>query len=404
MTTPTAAAHRRRRALPAAAALLMLLAGCSTADGSASPAGSPTAPSDDVITLTLGTDDSPGVPSADEITRFAEEVAERSDGRLAIEPRWHAVEDPGTDWDQQIAALVQDGSLDLALGPTWAWDVASLKTLQSPFLVDSDALVKSIITDDDLSASVMSGLTDEGVTGLALWPEGLRHPFGFDGPLAEVADYRGATIRSPKSSVSKDVFAALGAQVSAQHPDAITMAGVQGEYLLKPNGVGVGNVTFFPKVNVLYAGTDVLEGLSAQDQDTLREAAAATRDWALDHVPGDVAAGKVFCEDGGAIVHATEAQVAELVRATAPVADAIAESPGNADLVARISELKAALPDARAGSPLRGDGPVHGRPECGGVGAQRHLPVHDHSAGPDRRGHPARPGGQERGRRDVRAP
>ncbi len=254
---------------------------------------------------------------------------------------------PSTDWDQQIAELVQDGSLDIALAPTWAWDVAgvtSLQPLQSPFLVDSDALVGRVLTDDRLAGQLMSGLPDVGVTGLALWPEGLRHPFGFDGPLAELADYRDVTVRSALSSVTRDVFAALGAKVSAEDPDATTMAGVQGEFLLKPNGVGAANLTFFPKVNVLYANTDAFEGLPAQDQATIRAAATATRGWARENVPGDVQAGKAFCQGGGVVTQATQAQVAALERTTSPVAKAIAQQAGNAGVVRRITQLKAALP------------------------------------------------------------
>jgi hypothetical protein len=44
-------------------------------------------------------------------------------------------------------------------------------------------------------------------------------------------------------------------------------------------------------------------------------------------VPGDVAAGKVFCEDGGEIVHATEAQVAELVGPRRPLLTRSRSSP-----------------------------------------------------------------------------
>ena len=153
------------------------------------------------VALTIGTDDSPGVPNADEISHFVatgEDVC--SGGLITIEPTWHADGDGHLDWDQQVAAMVQNGKLDLALGPTWAWDVLKVKSfepLQSPFLVDSDPLVAAIVADQDLSTQLMSGMPAAGVTGLALWPEGLRHPFGFDRPLVAADQYRGQTMRSP---------------------------------------------------------------------------------------------------------------------------------------------------------------------------------------------------------------
>ena len=124
----------------------------------------------DAVTLTIGTDDSPGVPSADQIQHFAKQVAELSDGKILIEPRWHAEgDDHPTDWDQAVAAMVQEGELDLALGPTWAWDeldVTTLQPLQTPFLVDSDDLVADIVEDEELSGQLMSGLEEAGVVGV----------------------------------------------------------------------------------------------------------------------------------------------------------------------------------------------------------------------------------------------
>lgn len=331
----------------ACAAVVGITGGCSSSAGEPAQDKRGAAPYEGkALTLTIGTDDSPGVPSADQISRFAEEVAKRTDGKVTIEPRWHAAGDNHVDWDQAVAAMVQHGDLDLALGPTWAWDelgVTSLQPLQAPFLVDSDELVADIIGDEDLAQQLMSGLGDVGVHGLSLWPEGLRHPFGFDRSLSTPDDYAGETIRSSKSRASTLLFEALGAKTSPAGPDATTMAGIQGEFLLDPNGIGVANVTFFAKVNLLYANADTYAGLTDEQRSVLADAAVATQKWAVEQT-SDVEAGRSFCADGGTVIRASDADVAALKEATSPVVDQIAAAGDNAAALAAIEELKQEAP------------------------------------------------------------
>ena len=116
-----------------------------------------------------------------------------------------------------------------------------------------------------------------------MWPEGLRHPFGFERPLSSPKDYAGETIRSSKSHASTMLFNALGAKTSPVEPNAETMAGVQGEFVLSPNGIAVANVTFFPKVNLLYANADTYAGLTDEQRSVLADAAVATRSAAERH-------------------------------------------------------------------------------------------------------------------------
>jgi TRAP-type C4-dicarboxylate transport system substrate-binding protein len=298
------------------------------------------------ITLSIGTDDSPGVPNADEIVHFVDTVKDLGGGKITIEPKWHADGDGHLDWDQQVAAMVQSGRLDLALGPTWAWDVLHVKSfepLQSPFLIDSDALVAAVITDKALPDQLMSGMPAAGVTGLSLWPEGLRHPFGFDGPVLAASDYHGKTVRSPESAATTAIFKALGAKTTAEEPDATTMVGIQSEYAYSPNGTGAANVTFFPKVNVLYANAESYGKLDDSTKHVLAAAAAETQKWAIDRTD-DVKSGAAFCDDGGTLVHASADDVAGLVAATKPVAETIASA--HPDVIADIAALKQKYPRA----------------------------------------------------------
>src|SRR5262245_10457735 len=160
----------------AAAVITSVLAGCtSSPQEEKAAAAADRGYTGKPVTLTIGTDDSPGVPSADQISHFAEQVAKLSAGRITIEPHWHAEgEEHPLDWDRAGARMVQGGRLDLALGPTWAWDVlgvTSRQPLQAPFLVDSDPLVAEVVQDPELAGQLMSGLAQGGVAGISMWPE-----------------------------------------------------------------------------------------------------------------------------------------------------------------------------------------------------------------------------------------
>ena len=110
----------------------------------------------------------------------------------------------------------------------------------------------------------MSGLDAAGVVGLALFPEGLRHPFALGDPLLGPDDYQGAVMRSPTSATIAAMFEALGATTNDDEPDPSTHTGVESSYLLDPPGTATGNVTFFPKVNSLVINADVWAGLTAR--------------------------------------------------------------------------------------------------------------------------------------------
>ena len=71
--------------------------------------------------------------------------------------------------------------------------MTSLRAINTPFLVTSDDLVAEIISSD-VADELMAGLDAAGVVGLALVPESLRHPFGFDHPLFGPDDYAGVVM------------------------------------------------------------------------------------------------------------------------------------------------------------------------------------------------------------------
>ena len=329
-------------------AFLAVLAGVAApvlATNSATASTAPSPPSDP-LTLRVGTDDDDGRPAGAQILEFAAQVADRSGGAITIEPTWHAAGEDIPNWDQAVAGLVTSGDLEMGLIPTRAWDVlgvTSLQALNTPFLVTRDDLVTDIISGD-LAAELMAGLDAAGVDGLALFPEGFRHPFSFGDPLFGPGDYDGAVMRAPTSANTTAMFAALGASTNDNSPDPEVHTGIESSFLFDPPGTATGNVTFFPKVNSLVVNSEVWAGLTADQQAILEEAATATRDWAIGQIPSDHDAAVARCANGFGVAVAPDADVAALADAVAPVIADLRNDPTTSGLIDEITAVRDSLP------------------------------------------------------------
>ncbi|TCO52006.1 TRAP-type C4-dicarboxylate transport system substrate-binding protein [Kribbella antiqua] len=306
------------------------------------------------VTLRIGTADYVGRPSANAIQEFAHQAKVLSGGRLIIEPVWQAAGVGVSNWDQTVARMVGDRRLDLGMIPARAWDteaVTSLRALHAPFLVTSDALADQIVIAD-LAGEMMAGLDKAGVTGLALLPESLRHPFGFRGrALRSPSDYAGKNFRTPRSELGYATFRALGAmpedlngEEGEESVKAGTLVGTETAFVLRQSlqepAVAVGNVTFNTKVDSLVINSKVLEELPSADRTILRDAAAATLRWVLGHRTPEAEAAKAFCNEGGTIVAASDADLRALRRAVQPVYDELERDAATKRLLDRIGELK----------------------------------------------------------------
>lgn len=320
----------------------------------------------EVLELRLGTNDADDSPTAVAIREFARHVDELSAGSIIIEPVWRAAGDPAPDdWDQAVASIVISGDLDLGLIPAAAWDteqVTSLRALNAPFLVDSDALVDAIL-NSDIADELMAGLGDAGVTGLALLPEGLRYVFAYGDALIAPGDFEGTTIRSPRSDTVYSLFEALGAtaddpqssEFDEQASDG-TLAGVESSFARAtglPGGptTAVGNLPLFPKLNALVANSDTFATLTAEQQLLLRDAATLTRDEMITAAPGEAAMAAEYCAAGGTVVTIGNADLAAFIEAAAPVYADLEVDPATAALIDRISALKLELPARSAIEP-----------------------------------------------------
>jgi len=318
-------------------------------------------------TLKMATMEGRGAPYADGVLEFARQVEQLSDGSLRLQIIWEGAENLlgvyGPRAEQEVAGLVQSGKLAAALIPARAWDelgVTSLQALQAPFLVSTEELVDQIVQGEP-AEEMLTGLENAGVVGLALLPEGLRHPVGFARPLLTLEDFAGAKISAPLSKASYRLLEALAAKPVELYGVDRSQAAERGELVGAESGFAWGvdlpagtftaNVTFYPKVNAIVVNDETFSDLSNEHREILRKAAANTLSHTLRNSPSEQNRAEVYCRNGGTIAFASKADVAELERAAEPVYEALEADPQTKDLIAQFRQMRADSSGARVALP-----------------------------------------------------
>ena len=174
--------------------------------------------------------------------------------------------------------------------------------------------------------------------------------FSFGDAMLTPDDYDGATVRVPTSEAGTDLFRALGAApVGLPDTDCVTAAVADGELQAAESAfvfgapgcpaVVVGNLTPYPKLNTIVVNTAAFERLSGDQQAALRDASIATRDWAAANRISDAAYANDYCDSGGTVVLATDAQIQAFRDATEPVYEALRADATTAPLLDQITDV-----------------------------------------------------------------
>jgi TRAP-type C4-dicarboxylate transport system substrate-binding protein len=328
------------------------------------------------VTLRLAVADQPGRPSTPGVEAFVAAANELSGGSVTVEPIWDAGVDTELGFEQGTAKRLVDGDVELALAASRAWEpvgIGSFRALQAPFLIDDDALAVAV-AQSDAATGMLDSLSDHGLTGLALWPEDLRHPatiLDCAEPIVSPEQFAGLTVRVAPSGVSYDLFETLGATPTFDELDGCTIQATEsglthGASL--PSGVTfTGDVTFFPKFQILAASSGVLARLSEEQRQAIRGAALAARDAAIGARVNDADAVDAWCAEGGRVVLAGPDGVAAFQAAAQPVYERLSADPVAAEAIAAIRALKERIEPAP--SPIAcGTAPVPGAPLAAATG------------------------------------
>ena len=334
---------------PVVPALVVLtLAGCGS--GATNKAGgTPTK-----TVLRLADSDNSDQPSVVAVEHFAAEVTKLSGGSLRVQIVFQAAGKSTPRVESKTIAMVRAGRYDVGVVGARAWDLSgdtSFRAIQAPFLIDSENLLDRVLASP-IGTSMLRSLSEQGVTGLGLIPEYLRHPIGIRRPLASLADFRGARIRILPSHTSAAVISALGATpVELSNDDigtAISLARVDGEELALTtapgNSILTANVRLFGKALTVFANRKVYDRLSPQQQATLREAAVVTRRYIAKHLLSERQILQHACAGGQHVVFASAADIEALKQASTPVYRQLEADPTTKKFIEQIRAWKHTTP------------------------------------------------------------
>jgi TRAP-type C4-dicarboxylate transport system substrate-binding protein len=356
--------HRMRgRARLATVALAVIAAvvagGCSRGGAAGDKAGGAGEPV--VLRMANAYGDLNDVPAVQD---FVSQVKERSGGNLRIQlvSPWG---DYANDAEQQVVRAVAAGKADLGWAGARVFDtigVTSFQALQAPMLIDSYALEQAVVTSE-LPGQMLQGLTKVGVRGLGVLGDGLRQPIAVKHPVLGVGDWRGITFGTAKSQVQAEAIRALGAtpmEIFRRSRNQALLAGSIGGFEMNlqlyehnvapPRAPYVtANVTLWPLLDVLLANPSRLARLTGQQHGWLEQAAedAVGRSAALTEGANRDAQGlRNACQSGARFATASQADLAALRKALAPVYASLEQDPQTKAFIQRIQALKQSTPAA----------------------------------------------------------
>ncbi len=167
-----------------------------------------TRPARAATTLTLGHGAAPGNPRTVAAARFAELVAQKTDGRITINVA--GSETLGS--DSAMLTSLRTGALDLTAnsqGPVSAL-VPEIAVLGLPFLFEDAG--KAIATlDGPIGETLAARFEAVGLVSLGYWNNGIRHLTNSRRAVTTPAEVAGLKIRTPADPMTMDIFETLGA-------------------------------------------------------------------------------------------------------------------------------------------------------------------------------------------------
>lgn len=328
------------------------------ATSAGTPSGSPIAFTDAPVTLRLAVADDAGKPSESAVNHFVGRVAALSGGNVTIVPTFNAGAGTEKGFEEGVADLVERGDTELGLAASRAWDlvgVASLQALQAPYLIDSDALAVAVARSD-VARRALDGMAG-GVVGLTLWPEDLRHLFSFPKcgkDFRSVSGLAGSTVLIPSSAVTRELLQALGGIEYAgtervADAEACTLHGQEAGFsqlaaIADHTAVATGNVTLYPKYQVLAANKAAFDHLGASQRQVLRDAALDTQIDAITSRKTDAELAIAWCAQGGSVVVANAEQRAKFLAAAGAIDARLEADLLTMELIVDIRTLKASTP------------------------------------------------------------
>lgn len=277
---------------------------------------------------------------------FADELRERTDGRIDIE----VFSDSQLGEEADVLEQVQLGSIEMTrtnASPVSQfaeeWGVFSL-----PYVFDDEDHMWNFLLGED-GEQLLEDLRVGGFVGLAYFDSGARHIYTVDGPVMEPSDLEGLNIRVQPGSVPADMIEAFGGSPVVMDfgevYSGLETGVIDGAENNEPSYVSTGHYEVAPYYSlnghsrvpeVLLISEEIWESLSAADQELIREVAREAIDVQRELWDAEVESSFQAAQDAGnEIIEVDPAPFQEAVQ------------PLLAEFEAQYSELFAAIDAAR---------------------------------------------------------
>jgi TRAP-type C4-dicarboxylate transport system substrate-binding protein len=361
------------RVVPAMLVALGLVVGCSASvDKSGSPA---------VTTLTLGHADGAANANGQSYAgqAFVDGLHARFGDRLDLVVRG-ALGANRRDGNQAVIRSIAAGELDggwvLARGFEEA-GVPGFDVLAAPMLITNYAAEAELVQGTQAS-QFLELLDGTELVGLSLGVGGLRRPIGTDAPVLGVEDWDGTRFGIVSESQRESVAATGAIPVLAtnyqnqlgQDFTAVELdMGRYGINLLAGKAPFVtANIVLWPAIWVLVMNRAKFEGLSAADQELVRDAAQEATMASVRGSHDEAALVAEQCKAGARFPVATPGQIASLRAAFEPALREIEADPLRAPLLSGVRAVAAEHPDVDVLHPPEGCGGAPAAPrEVGAI-------------------------------------
>lgn len=285
------------------------------------------------------------------------------------------------DEDAVVLKALRDSVVDLAVVRADALAGAgarSLRPLQLPLIHSEQAALG--VARSTLAGELMQDLPRVGLVGMALVPNGLRHPIGYgSGPLLEPSDYAGVLVNARPGPGVEAIVQALGARsdhsvgeergrrVSGGVLRAIDVS-AQMEGAIDGPAAITSNVTLYVRFDVVVVRAAAYAALTAAQRTVLTAAvrSAVTRSQGVGESEAQVL--RRWCDEGRSVWQARPAQVAAFADALAPVVAVARTDPSWGPLISSLVAFDDRFPPA-GGLTCRPDVGPHGFAPRGDQGA-----------------------------------
>lgn len=272
----------------------------------------------------------PGNPKADGALRFAELVAEKTDGRITIDVGGNAQFGD----DEESLTNMRLGTLAFGVnsqGPT-SGVIPEYALLGLPFLFQNQEQAWEVM--DGPVGEKLAELTEaQGLVLLGLWDNGIRQTSNNVRPIKTPADMAGLKIRTPPSPMAIDVFEAMGANPGPLAFSELYIALQQGVFdgqenpLINIHSSKLHEVQRYISLTnhmyeaaILIASKSIFDSFSPEDQAAIREAAAEAGQFNRERAKNDEIALFKILEDAGIEFNEVD-NSQDFIDATQPVYD-----------------------------------------------------------------------------------